>query len=254
LTIPSSPRSCTSWSPLSSCVFATIVAAVEEGRGIYANIVKFVRFQLTTSWGFVLTFLVAGLTGIAGGAPFTALQVLWVNIIMDGPPAMSLGVDPVERGTMRRPPRPAQEPLLTRVRLVRILALGAVMSVGTLAVLLFAPGAEPVRGQATVAGTMAFTTVVFFQVFNLLNVRSETQSVFSRQTFTNRSIWIALAAIVVLQVLVVSWGPLQGLLDTTALSPEQWAVAVAVASTVLWCEEMRKASTRLLMRRRVHSG
>lgn len=229
--------------------FATIVAAVEEGRGIYANIVKFVKFQLTTSSSFVLIFLLAGVAGIAGGAPFSALQVLWVNIIMDGPPAMSLGVDPVEPGTMRRPPRPAGEPLLTRSRLLRILFLGAVMAAGTLAVLLLAPGPQPVHAEATVAGTLAFTTFVFSQVFNLLNVRSETRSVFSRQTFANRSVWLAVSATVILQVPVVTWGPLQGLLDTTALSAGQWAVAVAVGSAVLWCEEGRKAVARSVARR-----
>ena len=101
--------------------FATIVGAVREGRGIYDNIVKFVRFQLSTALGFVITFLVASLTGIAGGAPFTALQILFVNLVMDGPPAMSLGVDPVSPDAMRRPPRPARERILTRPRLIRIL-------------------------------------------------------------------------------------------------------------------------------------
>ena len=85
--------------------FATIVGAVREGRGIYDNIVKFVRFQLSTSLGFVITFLVASITGIAGGAPFTALQILFVNLVMDGPPAMSLGVDPVSPDAMRPPAR-----------------------------------------------------------------------------------------------------------------------------------------------------
>ena len=152
--------------------FATIVGAVGEGRGIYANIVKFVRFQLSTALGFVLTFLVASVTGIAGGAPFTALQILFVNLIMDGPPAMSLGVDPVSPDAMRRPPRPAHERILTRPRLVRILLASAVMAAGTLLVLVNAPGPEPRLGVPTVAATMAFVTFVFFQAFNLLNVRT----------------------------------------------------------------------------------
>ena len=128
--------------------FATIVGAVREGRGIYDNIVKFTRFQLSTALGFVLTFLVASITGIAGGAPFTALQILFVNLVMDGPPAMSLGVDPVSPDAMRRPPRPARERILTRPRLVRILLASAVMAAGTLAVLAYAPGPEPQLGRA----------------------------------------------------------------------------------------------------------
>jgi P-type Ca2+ transporter type 2C len=115
--------------------FATIVRAVREGRGIYDNIVKFTRFQLSTALGFVLTFLVTSVTGIAGGAPFTALQILFVNLVMDGPPAMSLGVDPASHDAMSRPPRPARERILTRPRLLRILLASAVMTIGTVAVL-----------------------------------------------------------------------------------------------------------------------
>jgi len=86
--------------------FATIVGAVREGRGVYDDIVKFVRFQLCTALGFVITFLVASITGIGGGAPFIALQILFVNLVMDGPPAMSLGVDSASPDAMRRRPRP----------------------------------------------------------------------------------------------------------------------------------------------------
>ena len=104
---------------------------------------------------------------------------------MDGPPAMSLGVDPVSPDAMRRRPRPAHEPILTRPRLVRILLASAVMAAGTLLVLANAPGPEPQLGVPTVAGTMAFVTFVFFQVFNLLNVRDDLRSVFSRETLNN---------------------------------------------------------------------
>ena len=161
--------------------FATIVGAVREGRGIYDNIIKFVRFQLSTALGFVITFLIASITGIAGGAPFTALQILFVNLVMDGPPAMSLGVDPVSPDAMRRSPRPARERILTRPRLLRILLASAVMAAGTLTVLVNAPGPEPQLGVPTVAGTMAFVTFVFFQAFNLLNVRNDLRSAFSRE-------------------------------------------------------------------------
>ena len=230
--------------------FSTIVAAVREGRGIYANILKFVRFQLTTAWGFVLIFLIAGVTGWAAGAPFTALQILWVNIIMDGPPALALGLDPAEPGTMSRPPRPSDEPLLTRDRMLRILGLGLVMAAGTLTVLTQASMLFPdSAGDAAFATTLAFTTFVFFQVFNLLNVRSDTHSVFSLQTFTNRSIWLALAAVIILQVLVVQIDVLQGLFDTTTLTSGQWGLCVLVGSSVLWIEEIRKAIVRAIGRR-----
>ena len=228
---------------LSDDNFATIVAAVREGRGIYDNVLKFVCFQLSTSWGFVLLFLICGVLGIAGGAPFTALQILWVNIIMDGPPALALGVERTEPDVMHRAPRPAQEPLLTRPRVVRILLAAAVMTTGTLTVLLLADEWFP--GISTTGITsLGFTTFVFFQVFNLFNVRSEIRSVFSAQTFTNRTIWVALTAVVVLQVAVVHAPVLQGLFDTTGLDSAQWLTAVAVGSLVLWVEEVRKLTGR----------
>ncbi len=225
--------------------FATIISAIQEGRGIYANIIKFVKFQLTTAWGFVLIFLTAGVFGLAGGAPFTALQILWVNIIMDGPPALALGVDPAEPDIMKQKPRPADEPLLTRGRLLRILGLGLVMAAGTITVLALAPALFPESSNDPLLGTtLAFTTFVFFQVFNLLNVRSESGSVFSLQTFTNRSIWVALLAVVILQILVVNLDMLQGFFDTTALSSAQWGLALLTGSSVLWVEEIRKAIVR----------
>ncbi|MCO4253433.1 cation-translocating P-type ATPase [Pseudarthrobacter raffinosi] len=230
--------------------FATIVIAVEIGRGVYANIIKFVKFQLTTAWGFVLIFLTAGVLGLAGGAPFTALQILWVNIIMDGPPALALGVDPAEPDIMKQKPRPVGEPLLTRDRLLRILGLGTVMAAGTIAVLVLAPALFPENtADPALPTTLAFTTFVFYQVFNLLNVRSDSASVFSRQTFTNRSIWVSLIAVIVLQIMVVNLEVLQGLFDTTAMSSAQWGLALLVGSSVLWAEEIRKTIIRRRNRR-----
>ncbi|ASR02109.1 cation-translocating P-type ATPase [Gordonia rubripertincta] len=230
--------------------FATIVAAVRDGRGIYANIVKFVKFQLTTAWGFVLIFLTAGVAGIAGGAPFTALQILWVNIIMDGPPALALGVDPTEPDTMKQKPRPPGERLLTPERVLRILFLGVVMTVGTIVTIVVADDVFPDSASDPVfATTLGFTTFVFYQVFNLLNVRSDRGSVFSLQTFTNQAIWISLVAVIVLQAAVVNVGFLQDLFDATGLTAPQWAWSVAVASSVLWIEEIRKFIARALARR-----
>ncbi|QNG20989.1 cation-translocating P-type ATPase [Rhodococcus triatomae] len=230
--------------------FATIVAAVEEGRGIYANIIKFVKFQLTTAWGFVLIFLTAGVLGLAGGAPFTALQILWVNIIMDGPPALALGVDPTERDTMKQKPRPPDEQLLNRGRLQRILTMGVLMAVGTLSVLHWGPDLFPESADDPLfATTLAFTTFVFYQVFNLLNVRSEKRSVFSMQTFTNHTIWIALIGVILLQIAAVNLEALQRFFDTTALTSTQWLFAVAVGSTALWGDELVKAFLRAADRR-----
>jgi Ca2+-transporting ATPase len=224
--------------------FATIVRAVAGGRAIYANIVKFVRFQLSTTLGFAVLFLGASLTGVADGKPFTAIAILWVNIIMDGPPAMALGMDPGDDDLMRRPPRPRRQPLLTRPRWEAIGFAAAIMALGTLGVLAWAPGPEPVAGTATVAGTMAFNTFVLFQMFNIFNARSDNRTVFRRQTLTNRWLWSALAGVISLQVAATHVGPMQGFFDVTGLSLQQWLVCLAVASSVLWAEELRKVISR----------
>ncbi|MCO8128599.1 HAD-IC family P-type ATPase [Acidimicrobiia bacterium EGI L10123] len=220
--------------------FATIIEAVRRGRTIYDNIVKFVRFQLSTTLGFATIFLAASIFGIASGQPFTAIAILWVNIIMDGPPAMALGLDPVDERVMGRDPRPPGEPILTRPRWTAIGQAAVVMAAGTLAVLAFAPGPEPIAGEATVAGTMAFNTFVLYQFFNILNVRSDQQTVFRRATFRNSKLWIALAAVIALQIGVTHVGPMQELFDTTSISAMQWLVCLGVASTVLLTEELRK--------------
>ena len=230
--------------------FATIVDAVRHGRTIYDNIVKFVRFQLATTLGFAILFLVAAVFGIADGKPFTAIAILWVNIVMDGPPAMALGLDPTNTDVMRRRPRPLSERILTRPRWHAIGLSAMVMAGGTLAVLVWAPGADPAAGAATVAGTMAFNTFVLFQFFNLLNSRNETRTVFHRDTLANRWLWASLTAVIVLQVAVTHLGPLQRLFDTTTITVGDWVVCALVASSVLWVEETRKLITRTRTRTR----
>ena len=226
--------------------FATIVRAVERGRTIYDNIVKFVRFQLSTTLGFAAVFLLASLLDIASRKPFTAIAILWVNIIMDGPPAMALGVDQAAPGVMDRAPRPADEPILTRRRWSAIALAAVVMAIGTLAVFVWAPGPEAEAGVASVAGTMGFNTFVLFQFFNILNVRSENGSVFSRMLFSNKSLWISLVTVLLLQFGVTHVGFMQSLFDTTSLSASEWAVCIAVASSILWVEEIRKLISRII--------
>jgi Ca2+-transporting ATPase len=218
--------------------FATIVRAVEAGRSIYDNIVKFVRFQLSTNVGAILSLIGAQLAGLP--VPFTAIQVLWVNIIMDGPPAMALGVDPPARGTMERAPRTPSEAILTGRRLARLGATGAVMAAGTLGVL--ALGIE--TGTEERALALAFTTFVLFQVFNALCARSETTSVFSRDTLRNGKLWLALGVVVALQAAAVHVDAIQNAFDTTGFTAWDWALSTMVASSVLWFDEARKALAR----------
>lgn len=220
--------------------FATIVKAVEEGRVIYDNIVKFVRFQLSTNIGAILTVLVATLLGLP--APFTAIHLLWINIIMDGPPAMTLGVEPARVGIMSERPRRQAAQILTAPRLVRLVLYGGIMMVGTL--YLFRRGLET-HGQIY-ALTFAFTTFVMFQFFNVFNARAENGSAFNTHFFRNGKLWLALAGVLVLQALVVHWPPAQSVFGTTALELDDWFKAVVVASSVLLLDEARKAVSRLV--------
>ena len=219
--------------------FATIVRAIEEGRTIYDNIVKFVRFQLSTNIGAILTVLGAPFLGFA--TPFTAIQILWVNIIMDGPPAMTLGVEPARPGIMQQPPRAASAAILSWQRLWRIGLYGLTMAAGTLGI--YAWGLA--RGGPLLAGTLAFTTFVLFQFFNIFNARVEHGSAFNAQFFSNGKLWAALLAVVGLQVLVVHWGPAQALFDTVDLQPDEWGMAALVASSTLLLDEARKLILRL---------
>jgi Ca2+-transporting ATPase len=150
---------------------------------------------------------------------------------------------------MKRAPRPVAEKILTPQRWGAIVFSSVIMAIATLLVLVFAPGPEAEAGTATVAGTMAFNTFVLFQFFNILNARSDRNSVFRRQTLTNRHLWIALAAVILLQVGVTHVGFMQRLFDTTSISGAQWLIAIAVASSVLWLEELRK----IVVRRRPNS-
>jgi Ca2+-transporting ATPase len=225
--------------------FATIVAAVEAGRTIYANIVSFLKFQLTTNAGAITTMLVSSLLGLP--APMTALQILWVNMIMDGPAAIALGMDPAEPEVMARPPRAARDQLLPLSRLGVIGLNGAVMAAGTLAVLAGGLAVLP-TDQAV---TLAFTTFVLFQVVSALTVRSPYLSVFHRRTLTNRNLWLALGFILVVQVVVVSVPLAQGVFATVSLTPPLWLVAAATACLLLVVDEARKAIVR---RRTVRVG
>jgi Ca2+-transporting ATPase len=222
--------------------FASIVRAVEEGRTIYDNIVKFVRFQLSTNIGAILTVLGAPFLGFA--TPFTAIQILWVNIIMDGPPAMTLGVEPARPGIMQDRPRSKEAAILSTQRMWRIALYGATMAVGTLAVY----GWALADSGAAKAMTLAFTTFVLFQFFNIFNARAEHGSAFNRQFFSNGKLWLSLLAVVALQVVAVHWAPAQRIFDTVDLSLNEWAVAVVVASSTLFLEEARKLLLRLFQR------
>lgn len=207
--------------------FATIVGAVREGRVIYDNIVKFVRFQLATNIGALLTILIAEVLGMP--TPFSPIQLLWINLIMDGPPALALSIDPAASGVMRRPPRAAGSQILPLVRVMRVAVVGGTMAAGALGLLAFGQH----RWGVGVSLTSAFTAFVFFQVVNALGVRDEHGSVFTWATLRNPALWIALAVVVLLQVGVVVVAPMRRVFDTYWLGSEQW-VAILISTAAFF--------------------
>ena len=219
--------------------FATLVSAVYQGRTLYDNIVKFVRFQLSTTIGAILTVLLALLLGLPD--PFTAVQILWIAIIMDGPPAVSLALDAARPGIMQEPPRSRTEPLLTRARVSKVAAYGVTMATGTLAVLFYAEQ----QGTTAQAQTLAFTTFVLFQFFNVFNARVERGSALNKYFFNNKMLWSALTGALVLQIIAVQWTPAQGVFGTQSLSLADWVLATLVASSILFLEESRKLLARV---------
>jgi Ca2+-transporting ATPase len=160
---------------------------------------------------------------------------------MDGPPAMSLGVDPPPPGIMSGPPRKTNERILTVHRFGKLASHGVVMMAGTLGMLWW--GLQ--NGSNLYAQTMAFTTFVLFQIFNAFNARVDEESTFNVNFFRNRILWLALAGVVILQVVAVQWAPIKGLFDVEHLSITDWLLATSVASSVLVIEELRKYLLRV---------
>jgi Ca2+-transporting ATPase len=235
--------------------FATIIAAVEEGRAIFTNIRKFLRYLLSSNIGEVLTMffgvILADQIGLhAEGAlvlPLLATQVLWINLVTDGPPALALGVDPPDDDLMSRPPRPAGEGVLTPRMWRGIFFVGIVMAAGTLFVIdaSLPGGYVPGTGTIPYAQTMAFTTLMLFQIFNVVNARSDEQSAFVR-LFVNWRLWAAIASSVALQVAVVYIPFLQNAFGTVSLTWIDWVRCLAAASMVLWLRELSKIVERRL--------
>ncbi|MEQ1635301.1 MAG: HAD-IC family P-type ATPase [Methylococcales bacterium] len=214
--------------------FATIVNAIKEGRCIYENMIKFIRFQLSTNIGAILTVAGAPLLGMP--VPFTAVQLLWINIIMDGPPAMSLGVDPCRIGSMTEAPRDPEARILSLRRFGNLFAYGLTMAVGTLMVLYY--GLQ--TGSVSYATTLAFNSFVLFQLFNVFNARSEQGSIFNDHFFSNRFLWLAILGVIGLQVLVIHWPPAKALFHTIALTPLDWLISSGIAVSIVVLEELRK--------------
>jgi P-type Ca2+ transporter type 2C len=242
--------------------FASIVRAVEEGRGIYDNIQKYLIYLLSTNAGELFTMFagvmfasVFGLTSADPGLflPLLAAQLLWINLITDGPPALALGVDPKDHDVMNRRPRPRGSGVLLTEDWIRLACVGVLMMVGTIAVLdayypgglftLFATGSAPNTFDEAHARTMAFTTLVMYQLFDVYNCRSRRRSAFSR-FFENKWLLGAIAFSLGTHILVIYVPGLQAAFHTVPLTATDWLVATGVSATLLLGMEIAKIFLR----------
>jgi Ca2+-transporting ATPase len=173
--------------------------------------------------------------------PLVATQLLWINLITDAAPAMALGLDHADPESMQRPPRPPREPVVTARMWGGIFFTGVVMAAGTLYILDASLPGGLVEGAGTLrfAQTRAFTALILFQLFNLFNARSDSESAF-RGAFVNHWLWGAIVLSVALQFVVLYTPALQRAFSTEALSVSDWLHCTAVASTVLWLREGEK--------------
>ena len=216
--------------------FATIVEAVEGGRGIYDNLMKYVRVQLIMLGGFILTFVGAGIFDVANGSPLTPLQILWINFAVDVLLAIGLGFDAPAPGLMQRAPRDASAPIVDRQLGTRLVVASVLMAV--LALVVVAWGED--RYDLAVATTMGLTTLSLMHIVAALETREPTESIFTRYTIANRRFVQLIAAALVLTFLVTELRPLQRIFDTVSLTSSQWGICLLGPIVFLALAELGK--------------
>jgi Ca2+-transporting ATPase len=221
--------------------FTTIVRAVEEGRGIYANIRKAIHYLLSCNIGEILTIFVATLLDF-GQMPLVPVQLLWLNLVTDSLPALALGVEPVEEGAMEAPPRQGNESLFDRKFSLRLGWQG--LMVGGLTLLAYYLGFVHLgqTGQeGAAANTMAFATLTMSQLFHAFNVRSEHHSLFAQGVFSNPAMNRAFLTGLALQLAVLLVPPLQDVFSVTAMTGWQWLAVLGLAVMPIPVCEVEKA-------------
>ncbi|MFI2486982.1 cation-translocating P-type ATPase [Promicromonospora kroppenstedtii] len=220
--------------------FATIVNAVSYGRGLYDNLVKYLRFQMSTLVAYIAIFLVAGIANIAAGTPLNPLQILWLNMVVDIPIAIALGFDKPTKGLMGRPPRPVGAPVLSRTAWVRLCVQGAVMTAGSLVAYQLGLGLS----GPIVAATMLLTTLSLFHVLAGLLSRDQLGTIFDRDAIPGaaqlRRYGLSLLAIVAITTIDL----LERIFGTTGLDGQQWGLCILLALSLLVIEEIIKIFLR----------
>lgn len=212
--------------------FSSIVNAVKYGRTIFNNIKSFIRYQISTNVAALTLMFVAPAVGLP--LPLIPVQLLWINIMIDGPPALALGAEPPSQDEMKRRPRDPQSPLMSRNLVLAILFTGLIMGFIGLAVFGYYLDFEPAK-----AYTVVFTLFVFLQLFNALNCRSATDSLFSR-FLANPYLYAAIAVSLMLHLAIVYYGPLQSVFKTVPLEAGDFAIITAAAFLIIVFEEFKK--------------
>jgi Ca2+-transporting ATPase len=216
--------------------FATIVKAVELGRALYDNLMRYIRFQMACLFGFIGTFLGASIFNILSGIPFLPLQTLWINFTIDIAQAIGLGYGKPREGLMGEPPRDKDARILPRALFLWLLFVGLWMSLGTLGVIVWAVNSF----DETVAHTMGLVTFSIFHLFFSLETSDDDRTLFSSELLENRMLLRTTGVSILTIFLATAFGPLQRILDTIELSWEQWAVCIVVAASIIVIEEGRK--------------
>jgi len=215
--------------------FASITAAVEEGRVVFANVRKVIFFLLSTTTGDILSILVAILLGWP--VPFTAAQILWVNLVTNGLQDLALAVEPPERGLLKRPPRSRHEGVITRRHLMRFLAVGAILATGALSMFWWT---LQQTGNLDLARSAAMTQIVVFNFFHVLNSRSLDQSITKIPFFSNRLLFYTVVGAGAAQMAVLYLPPLQRVFSTVPIPLEMWGMMLLIGSTVIVGGELDK--------------
>jgi Ca2+-transporting ATPase len=217
--------------------FATIVAAVEQGRVIYDNIRKFIRYLLASNSAEILVMLAGPFFGL--GLPLLPLQILWINLVTDGPPALALSAEPAEQGIMRRQPHPPGEGVFGRGLGRHVVWVGILMALVSLLTGLWYSQSSPAIWQ-----TMVFTTLTLSPLGHVMAIRSGDESLFSVGPLSNKPLLLAVALTFALQLLAIYVPFFQEFLKTEALPPADLAIAVALGSVVFWAVEVEKWLSR----------
>uniref|UniRef100_A0A4X2M2L5 Calcium-transporting ATPase n=1 Tax=Vombatus ursinus TaxID=29139 RepID=A0A4X2M2L5_VOMUR len=224
--------------------FSTIMNAVEEGKGIFYNIKNFVRFQLSTSISALSLITLSTVFNLPN--PLNAMQILWINIIMDGPPAQSLGVEPVDKDALKHPPRSMKDTILSKALIMKILISAVIIISGTLFIFWKEiPDGKEVTPRTT---TMTFTCFVFFDLFNALTCRSQTKLIFEIGFFRNRMFLYSVLGSILGQLAVIYIPPLQKIFQTENLGALDLLFLTGLASSVFILSELIKVCEKYCCR------